>query len=135
MDFMWCICFDFYLWRLNLLATKDERHHRWKNLENVSLKLTAKLLKKKNHFFCYFIALAIYLLDLLFLYRSASLHVRELEICRHSNPSKRTLWSLFYLVRVYYISLHFLSIVLIKPSFHFSVFWFFVFLYLWILVF
>ena len=34
------------------------RSHQWENLENIFLKQIAKLLKKKNHFSCYFIALS-----------------------------------------------------------------------------
>ena len=43
-------------------------------------------------------------------------------------------WSLFSPERVY-VSLHFLSILLVKLSFCLSVFWFFIFFYLWFLVF
>ena len=43
-------------------------------------------------------------------------------------------WSLFCSVRAY-VSLHFLPILLVKLDFRLSVFWFFMFLFLWILFF
>ena len=45
-----------------------------------------------------------------------------------------SVWPLFCSVRVY-ISLHFLPMILVKLVFHLSVFQFFVFLYLWVLIF
>ena len=45
-------CFDFYVRLTDLLEAKSG-NLQWENLENLSLKQIANLLKKKNNF-CYF---------------------------------------------------------------------------------
>ena len=58
----------------------------------------------------------------------------ELKDLRNCILCLISVWSLFCSVRVY-ISLHFLPMILVKLDFRLSVFWFFVFLYLWVLIF
>ena len=49
--------FSFLKRPLDFWETKN-RTHKWQNLENLSMKQIAELLKKNHRFFCYLIALS-----------------------------------------------------------------------------